>query len=73
MKRKTMKKKARDRMKKSYCFEQDGEQITLSDIVEICAVGIGESIFKKEKREEEIMRDCKILNSLSNALLAIKK
>ena len=60
-------------MKKPYCFEQDGEQITLSDAVEICAVRIGESIIKKEKREEEIMRDCKILNSLSNALLAIKK
>ena len=59
-------------MKKPYCFEQDGEQITLSDAVEIFAVGIGESILKKEKREEEIMRDCKILNSLSNALLAIK-
>ena len=60
-------------MKKPYCFEHDKEQITLSDAVEICAVGIGESILKKEKREEEIMRDCKILNSLSNALLAIKK
>ena len=60
-------------MKEPYCFEHDGEQITLSDAVEICAVGIAESIFKKEKREEEIMHDCKILNSLSNALLAIKK
>ena len=60
-------------MKKPYCFEQDGERITLSDAVEICAVGIGESILKKEKREEEIMLDCKILNTLTNEILAIKK
>lgn len=60
-------------MKKPFSFEKDGEDYTLSDSVEIMAVGIAESVFKKEKRVEDIMQDCKILNSLSNALLAIKK
>ena len=60
-------------MKKPYVFEKDNEQYSLSDCVEICAIGVAESIFKQEKRAEEIMQDCKILNSLSNALLAIKK
>lgn len=59
-------------MKKPYAFEKDGEQYTLRDSVEECALGIAESLFKKEKRVEEIMQDCKILNSLSNALLAVK-
>lgn len=59
-------------MKKPYAFEKDGEQYTLQDCVEQCALGIAESLLKKEKRVEEIVQDCKILNSLSNALLAIK-
>lgn len=59
-------------MKKPYAFEKDGEQYTLQDCVEQCALGIAESLFKNEKRAEEIMQDCKILNSLSNALLAIR-
>ena len=59
-------------MKKPYVFEKDNEQYSLQDCVEICAVGIAESIFKNEKRVEEIMQDCEILNSLSNALIAIK-
>lgn len=60
-------------MKKPFAFEKDGEEYTLNESVEIMAVGIAESVFKKEKRVEDIMQDCKILNSLSNALLAIKK
>lgn len=59
-------------MKKPYVFEQNGEQISLSDSVEIMALGIAESVFKKEKRVEDIQQDCKILNSLTNALIAIK-
>lgn len=60
-------------MKKPFAFEKDGEEYTLNESVEIMAVWIAESVFKKEKRVEDIMQDCKILNSLSNALLAIKK
>ena len=60
-------------MQKPFAFEKDGEEYTLSESVEIMAVGIAESVFKKEKRVEDIMQDCKILNSLSSALLAIKK
>lgn len=59
-------------MKKPYAFEYEGGNVTLRDSVEMCAVGIAESILKKEKGIEEIMQDCKILDSLSNALLAIK-
>ena len=59
-------------MKKTYVFEKDNEQYSLQDCVEICAVGIAESIFKNEKRAEDIMQDREILNSLTNALIAIK-
>ena len=59
-------------MKKARHILYEEEELTLSDVVEICALGIGELILKQEKREEEIMRNCKILNSLSDALLAIK-
>lgn len=60
------------KMKKPYVFEKDNEQYSLQDCVEICAVGIAESIFKNEKRAEDIMQDREILNSLTNALIAIK-
>ena len=60
------------KVKKPYVFEKDNEQYSLQDCVEICAVGIAESIFKNEKRTEDIMQDCEILNSLTNALIAIK-
>lgn len=59
-------------MKKPYAFEYEKEIVTLRDSVEMCAIGIAESIFKKEKGIEEIMQDCKILDSLTNALLATK-
>ena len=59
-------------MKKPYVVEKDNEQYSLQDCVEICAVGIAESIFKNEKRAEDIMQDREILNSLTNALIAIK-
>lgn len=59
-------------MKKPCVFEKDNEQYSLQDCVEICAVGIAESIFKNEKRAEDIMQDREILNSLTNALIAIK-
>lgn len=56
-----------------YAFEKDGEIYTLRDSVELLALGICENILNKEQRTPEIMRKCKILDSLSNALLAIKK
>lgn len=59
-------------MKKPYAFEKNGEYYTLQDCVEAYALCVAESLFKEEKRVEEIMQDCKILNSLSNALLSIK-
>lgn len=60
-------------MKTPYVFEDGENSYTVEDVVEMYALRIGESIFKNEKRVEDIMQDCKILNSLSNALLAIKK
>ena len=60
-------------MKTPYVFENGENSYTVEDVVEMYALRIGESILKNEKRVEDIMQDCKILNSLSNALLAIKK
>lgn len=59
-------------MKKPYSFEKDGETYTLRDSVELLALGICENIVNEEQRTSEIMRKCKILDSLSNALIAIK-
>lgn len=58
-------------MKKQYVFELDGEEFTLRDSVELFALGICENIAKEEQRTEAILRECKILDSLSNALIAI--
>lgn len=60
-------------MRKPYAFEHEGETYTLEESVEIVASKISESFLKNEKRVEDIKQDCKILNSLSNALLAIKQ
>lgn len=60
-------------MRKLYVFEHEGEEYTLEESVEIIALKISESFLKNEKRVEDIKQDCKILDSLSNALLAIKQ
>lgn len=59
-------------MKMSYGYEVDGKPMTLSDSVECMALLIAEEYSKGEKRIEEIQQRCKILDSLTNALLAIK-
>ena len=61
-----------DYMKKPFAFEEDGETYTLRDSVELLALAICENILNEEQRATEIMRKCKILDSLSNALIAIK-
>lgn len=58
---------------KQFVFEHNGETFTLEEGIECIALGIVEDIANKEKRVEDIVRDCTILNSLSNALLVIKK
>ena len=60
-------------MKKPYGFEIDGTSMTLSVSVECMALIIAEEYCKDEKRIEEIQQRCKILDSLSMALLAVKK
>ena len=59
-------------MRDTYTFSKNESNYSLSDCVEFFALDICEDI-SKEKRTEEIMQKCKILNSLSSALLAIKK
>lgn len=60
-------------MKKSYGYEVDGNNMTLSDSVECIALMIAEECYSGENRIEEIQQRCKILDSLSLALLAVKK
>ena len=60
-------------MNHEYVFECEGNNVTLADSVEIIALGIAECVIKKEKRTKEIMQCCKILDSLSGALNAIKE
>lgn len=60
-------------MKESYGYEADGNSMTLSDSVECIALMIAEECYSGEKRIEEIQQRCKILDSLSTALLAVKK
>ena len=60
-------------MKMSYGYELNGKSMTLSDSIECMALLIAEEYSKGEKRIEEIQQRCKILDSLSTALLAVKK
>lgn len=60
-------------MKKSYGYKVDGNDMTLSDSVECIALMIAEECYSGDKRIEEIHQRCKILDSLSTALLAVKK
>ena len=60
-------------MKNTFTFESKGKEYTLKDSIELFALGICENVAKEEQRTEEIMRKCKILDSLSNALIAISK
>lgn len=60
-------------MKKTYCFKKDGEKYTLRDSVELFALGICEELATKKQRTSEVLRKCKILDSLSSALNSIDK
>lgn len=58
-------------MKDTYTFSKGENKYNLSDCVEFLALDICEDLTEK-KRIEEIMQKCKVLNSLSGALMAIK-
>lgn len=58
-------------MKKPCCIDSDKKQRTLQDYVEQLAVGLAYDVANGEKNEV-IQNECKILDSLTNALNAIK-
>ena len=61
-------------MRKPYAINNDGDDgefKTLQDCVELMALGIADDVANSEKIEK-IQSECKILDSLTNALLAIK-
>lgn len=58
-------------MRKPYVINSDGEFKTLQDCVEQMALGIANDVANDEKIEK-IQSECKILDSLTIALLAIK-
>lgn len=58
-------------MKKPCCIDDDKEQRTLQDYVERFAVILAYGVVNGEKIET-IQNECKILDSLTNALNAIK-
>lgn len=60
------------RMSTEFTVNVNEEEFSLRNAVELFALGICEDISKNEKRIEDIERKCKILNSLSNALMAVK-
>lgn len=55
----------------NYSITSNEEKITLKDATELFALGICEDIMDENKRIEEITAKCKILDSLSNAIMAI--
>lgn len=60
-------------MRSPYSFTaEDGTTMTLADCVEALALSIAEDYSKNKKRNESMMRDCKILEVLTNALNSIK-
>lgn len=58
-------------MEKPCCIDSDEKQRTLQDYVEQLAIGLAYDVVKGEKIEV-IQSECKILDSLTNALMAIK-
>lgn len=58
-------------MKKPYYMEEDKSHRTLQEFVEIMALGIANDVADGEKIEL-IQNECKILNSLTEALKVIK-
>lgn len=58
-------------MEKPRTIKDDPLQRTLQDYVEQMALGVANDVVRGE-RAEKIHDECNILNSLTNALLAIK-
>lgn len=58
-------------MKKPCCIDSDEKQRTLQDYVEQLALGLAYNAVNGEKNEA-LQSECKILDSLTNALNAIK-
>lgn len=58
-------------MREPYVIKGDEQQRSLQDCVEQIALGVADDVIKGEKNET-IQSECRILNSLTNALLAIK-
>lgn len=58
-------------MEKPRTIEDDPMQRTLQDYVEQMALGVANDVVRGE-RVEKIHDECNILNSLTNALLAVK-
>ena len=58
-------------MRKPYTINNDGEFKTLQDSIEQLALSIADDVANSEKIEK-IQSECKILDSLTIALLAIK-
>ena len=58
-------------MRKPYDIDNDGEFKTLQDCIEQLALSIADDVSNSEKIEK-IQSECKILDSLTIALLAIK-
>ena len=58
-------------MRKPYCIKEDEKERTLQDFVEQIAIGVAANVVNGE-RIEVIQSECKILNSLTEALKAIK-
>ena len=58
-------------MRKPYAINNDGEFKTLQDSIEQLALCIADDVANSEKIEK-IQSECKILDSLTIALLAIK-
>lgn len=58
-------------IRKPYCMEEDKAERTLQDFVEQIAVAIAYEVTNGE-RIERLQNECKILNSLTDALKVIK-
>lgn len=59
------------KMRRPYAINNDGEFKTLQDCIEQLALSIADDVANNEKIEK-IQSECKILDSLTIALLAIK-
>lgn len=60
-------------MRQPYGFEVNGEMLTLRDAVEAIALKLAEDSQQETFSYEAVQRECEVLDTLTNAYIAINR